>query len=131
MNIDFLDRDPRFSWLQQQAIQAALNDANFFDDSSGMLSRDLLLQAPPTQEINPRDNKSEKNKSARTSAKKYKKAPDAPRRFRSAFIFFSIDKHREFRESLEAGNKLDGIDSAKVNFKIDDKNSKTLGCSKD
>lgn len=36
-----------------------------------------------------------------SSAKKYKKAPDAPRRFKSAFIFFSIEKHREIRENLE------------------------------
>ena len=33
--------------------------------------------------------------------KKYKKAPEAPRRFKSAFIFFSIEKHREIRESLQ------------------------------
>eukprot|EP00540_Astrosyne_radiata_P002304 CAMPEP_0116855188 /NCGR_PEP_ID=MMETSP0418-20121206/19101_1 /TAXON_ID=1158023 /ORGANISM="Astrosyne radiata, Strain 13vi08-1A" /LENGTH=117 /DNA_ID=CAMNT_0004488217 /DNA_START=41 /DNA_END=391 /DNA_ORIENTATION=- len=31
---------------------------------------------------------------------KYKKAPQAPRRFKSAYMFFSTTKHREIREQL-------------------------------
>jgi len=31
---------------------------------------------------------------------KYKKAPDAPKRFKSAFIFYSTAKHKEIRERL-------------------------------
>jgi hypothetical protein len=31
---------------------------------------------------------------------KYKKAPDAPKRFKSAFIIFSAEKHRVIKESL-------------------------------
>lgn len=31
---------------------------------------------------------------------KLKKAPGAPRRFKSAFIFFSTEKHREIRERM-------------------------------
>jgi len=37
---------------------------------------------------------------AKPSTSKYKKAPDAPRRFKSAFIFFSTDKHKEIRAKL-------------------------------
>lgn len=37
---------------------------------------------------------------------KYKKAPGAPRRFKSAFIFFSTEKHKEIRQGL-------GLDGAK------------------
>jgi hypothetical protein len=37
---------------------------------------------------------------------KYKKAPGAPRRFKSAFIFFSTEKHKEIRQGL-------GTDGAK------------------
>ena len=36
------------------------------------------------------------------TAVKYKKAPGAPTRFRSAFILFSQAKHKEFRERLIA-----------------------------
>jgi hypothetical protein len=31
---------------------------------------------------------------------KYKKAPDAPKRFKSAFIIFSAEKHKEIKEDL-------------------------------
>jgi hypothetical protein len=34
---------------------------------------------------------------------KFKKAPDAPKRFKSAFIFFSSEKHKTIRAQLEAG----------------------------
>jgi hypothetical protein len=34
---------------------------------------------------------------------KYKKAPGAPKRFKSAFIFFSTEKHKEIR--AEMGDK--------------------------
>jgi len=37
--------------------------------------------------------------SKRTVAK-LKKAPDAPKRFKSAFIFFSTEKHKEIRSQL-------------------------------
>ena len=33
---------------------------------------------------------------------KYKKAPGAPRRFKSAYMFFSPEKHRSIREELAA-----------------------------
>jgi hypothetical protein len=31
---------------------------------------------------------------------KYKKAPQAPRRFKSAYMFFSTQKHKDIREEL-------------------------------
>jgi hypothetical protein len=34
---------------------------------------------------------------------KYKKSPEAPRRFKSAYMFFSTEKHKEIRK--EMGNK--------------------------
>eukprot|EP00548_Thalassiothrix_antarctica_P011704 CAMPEP_0194162342 /NCGR_PEP_ID=MMETSP0152-20130528/79444_1 /TAXON_ID=1049557 /ORGANISM="Thalassiothrix antarctica, Strain L6-D1" /LENGTH=404 /DNA_ID=CAMNT_0038872233 /DNA_START=442 /DNA_END=1656 /DNA_ORIENTATION=+ len=36
----------------------------------------------------------------KSSKTKYKKAPQAPRRFKSAYIFFSTIKHKEIREEL-------------------------------
>jgi len=33
---------------------------------------------------------------------KYKKAPDAPKRFKSAFIIFSAEKHKEIKKTLLA-----------------------------
>ena len=37
---------------------------------------------------------------ANLSKSKFKKAPQAPRRFKSAYIFFSIAKHKELREKF-------------------------------
>jgi hypothetical protein len=32
---------------------------------------------------------------------KYKKSPEAPRRFKSAYMFFSTEKHKEIRKEVE------------------------------
>lgn len=40
---------------------------------------------------------------------KFKKAPDAPRRFKSAFIFFSTNKHREIRENMKKNGKAEKV----------------------
>jgi hypothetical protein len=45
------------------------------------------------------------------TAMKFKKAPEAPKRFKSAFIFFSSEKHKTIRVQLET----DGV-AAKVRF---------------
>mmetsp|Transcript_18278 Transcript_18278/g.26241 ORF Transcript_18278/g.26241 Transcript_18278/m.26241 type:complete len:370 (-) Transcript_18278:73-1182(-) len=46
---------------------------------------------------------------------KYKKAPGAPRRFKSAFIFFSTQKHKEIRLGLgKAGEKEKTTNVAKM-----------------
>lgn len=43
---------------------------------------------------------------AKKHAAKYMKAPGAPRRFKTAFIFFSSYKHKEIRKQLgDEGNK--------------------------
>jgi hypothetical protein len=41
--------------------------------------------------------------------KKLRKAPDAPRRFKSAFIFFSIEKHRQLRDILSLDHKKERV----------------------
>merc|ERR1712130_1083113 len=38
--------------------------------------------------------------SKKKTAAKYKKSPNAPKRFKSAFIFFSQNKHKEIRDKL-------------------------------
>jgi HMG (high mobility group) box len=42
---------------------------------------------------------------------KYKKAPDAPKRFKSAFIIFSAEKHKEIKENFAKKGR-----SEKVHF---------------
>lgn len=37
---------------------------------------------------------------AKGGGPKYKKAPDAPKRFKSAFIIFSAEKHKEIKDNL-------------------------------
>ena len=43
---------------------------------------------------------------------KFKKAPQAPRRFKSAYMFFSTEKHKSIRQ--EQGKKLQTTDVAKM-----------------
>jgi hypothetical protein len=40
---------------------------------------------------------------------KFKKAPGAPRRFKSSFMFFSTHKHKEIRKKLEAEGKKEKV----------------------
>ncbi|KAI2499632.1 high mobility group [Fragilaria crotonensis] len=48
-------------------------------------------------------------------AAKFKKAPGAPRRFKSAFIFFSTEKHKEIRSDMgDKGNKEKTTNVAKM-----------------
>ena len=48
-----------------------------------------------------------KKDGAAKKATKYKKAPDAPKRFKSAFIIFSAQKHKMIKqELLEEGKKV-------------------------
>eukprot|EP00586_Coscinodiscus_wailesii_P001229 CAMPEP_0172483828 /NCGR_PEP_ID=MMETSP1066-20121228/11009_1 /TAXON_ID=671091 /ORGANISM="Coscinodiscus wailesii, Strain CCMP2513" /LENGTH=422 /DNA_ID=CAMNT_0013247959 /DNA_START=24 /DNA_END=1292 /DNA_ORIENTATION=- len=45
---------------------------------------------------------------------KFKKAPQAPKRFKSAFMFFSSEKHPEIRKQLEEGESKDVPNVAKL-----------------
>ncbi|CAB9515983.1 group protein B3 [Seminavis robusta] len=48
-------------------------------------------------------------------AMKYKKAPDAPKRFKSAFIIFSAEKHKEIKKDLlDEGKAVKTTDIAKM-----------------
>ena len=40
---------------------------------------------------------------------KYKKAPDAPKRFKSAFIIFSAEKHKEIKEKLASQGRVEKV----------------------
>ena len=40
---------------------------------------------------------------------KYKKAPGAPRRFKSAYMFFSTEKHRSIRDELTKDGKSEKV----------------------
>ena len=40
---------------------------------------------------------------------KYKKAPQAPRRFKSSYMFFSIEKHKTIRKELEEQDELKNV----------------------
>ena len=43
------------------------------------------------------------------SGPKYKKAPDAPKRFKSAFIIYSAEKHREIKEELISQGRTEKV----------------------
>ena len=40
---------------------------------------------------------------------KYKKAPQAPRRFKSSYMFFSTEKHRLIRQELAEKGEIDKV----------------------
>jgi hypothetical protein len=46
---------------------------------------------------------------------KYKKAPDAPKRFKSAFIIFSAEKHKEIKEDLTKQGRAEKVRSYRRN----------------
>jgi hypothetical protein len=56
---------------------------------------------------------------------KYKKAPQAPRRFKSSYMFFSTTKHKEIRAELTAKGQ-----GQKVRTRTRKQSSQTTGCSK-
>ena len=59
--------------------------------------------------------KSKKGASKREVPTKFKKAPGAPRRFKSAYIFFSTQKHKEIRLNMgKAGEKEKTTNVAKM-----------------
>jgi len=69
--------------------------------------------------INPLYIEKMSNKKNNKKPVKYKKAPEAPKRFKSAYMFFSTAKHQEIREQYAKS-----IASEKVNDGIFDKNIK-------
>ena len=44
---------------------------------------------------------------ASSAPAKFKKAPDAPKRFKSAFIIFSAEKHKAIKEDLAKQGKIE------------------------
>ena len=42
---------------------------------------------------------------------RFKKAPDAPKRFKSAFIIFSAEKHREIKEKYATEGRTEKVSS--------------------
>jgi hypothetical protein len=46
---------------------------------------------------------------ASSSAPKYKKAPDAPKRFKSAFIIFSAEKHKEIKSEMAKHGRTEKV----------------------
>jgi hypothetical protein len=49
------------------------------------------------------------SKAGLTAPQKYRKAPDAPKRFKSAFIFYSAAKHREIKASKAHEGKVEKV----------------------
>jgi hypothetical protein len=47
---------------------------------------------------------------------KYKKAPDAPKRFKSAFIIFSAEKHKEIKEEFAKQGRSEKVRVCYVSF---------------
>jgi hypothetical protein len=47
--------------------------------------------------------------SSKGGGPKYKKAPDAPKRFKSAFIIFSAEKHKEIKEDLLSQGRTEKV----------------------
>ena len=46
---------------------------------------------------------------AKENQVKYKKAPQAPRRFKSSYMFFSTEKHKQIRQELSEKGQMDKV----------------------
>ena len=51
--------------------------------------------------IEQKQERTRKCKPRKKKTTKFKKAPQAPRRFKSAYMFFSTDKHKSIREDMD------------------------------
>lgn len=72
---------------------------------AGAKQEPLAAAAPTPKPIEQKENRTRKRRTKKKKPAKFKKAPQAPRRFKSAYMFFSTDKHKEIRDQLGA----DGI----------------------
>ena len=52
--------------------------------------------------------------SKKPSVVKYTKAPQAPRRFKSSYMFFSTEKHQELRKDLAAKGENDKVSKTEL-----------------
>lgn len=102
MNPDESDDERNDYWIEPDAINERI-----FITNKGALP-DLVKMRTPASAVAVAKKLSAAAKGP-APVKKYKKAPDAPRRFKSAFIFFSIEKHREIRESLASGGEVEKV----------------------
>jgi hypothetical protein len=76
------------------------------EDPTFVLDKNEKLETFLASSRDPPSSPSRSSTSPGTKKKiKKKKHPDAPRRFKSAFIFFSCEKHQEIRSNIKSGTK--------------------------
>jgi len=80
------------------AEDSLLIDKIMMNDDSSTNTRRILL--PPEEEKKRRPTKTKRTKQTK---QRMKKPPDAPKRFKSSFIFFSMEKHKEIKEKMASG----------------------------
>lgn len=49
---------------------------------------------------------------------RFKKAPDAPKRFKSAFIIFSAEKHKDIKEHLATQGRTEKVRNGRSNLRL-------------
>jgi hypothetical protein len=88
------------SLFSQLALPYAvrLDDDQTSSEASPSPTSEVLVKDSLTIESGNEVNK--KPSSGTKTLAKFRKAPQAPRRFKSAFIFFSTEKHKEIRAQL-------------------------------
>ena len=92
-----------------QVLSFAMNTSNVgmslpTEESDRQLNFPIPVEHDISVHSHKRQNEVHKatKKSTRAARKTYKRDPNAPRRFKSAFILFSAKKHREIRKQLGA-----------------------------
>lgn len=91
------------------------------DDEEGGVGKSMVVGAgrpviavpPPSSTRNVATTTKSHGSSSKTAAvsaaTKYKKAPDAPKRFKSAFIIYSAEKHKEIKEDLAKQGRAEKV----------------------
>jgi len=54
--------------------------------------------------------------SGKNPGARFKKAPDAPKRFKSAFIIFSAEKHKEIKEHLTSQGRAEKVSRTRISL---------------
>ncbi len=86
----------RFPSIPNRHAMGRLDDED--DDSEASHTSEEQLES--SQTVDSGNNRDKKQPAGKKTLAKFKKAPQAPRRFKSAFIFFSSAKHKEIRAQL-------------------------------
>mmetsp|Transcript_62851 Transcript_62851/g.153031 ORF Transcript_62851/g.153031 Transcript_62851/m.153031 type:complete len:600 (+) Transcript_62851:632-2431(+) len=109
-------KDPTSSGGIAKSSPSSSKTAAVPSQPSKSAGKTITIKPQQKQKQAPKTKKVPEKAVSQTNSFKMKKAPGAPRRFKSAYMFFSTKKHKEFREELNKNGqaKMNTTDVAKL-----------------